>query len=62
MGKHDPAARLERLVRLLLAPGNAAVINGLDRDRRPGRNHTLARPRECMSFGPVERGLRCYRA
>ena len=28
--KHESAGRDERLFRLLLAPGNAAVIDGLD--------------------------------
>jgi hypothetical protein len=30
IAKHEPAARLERLFRLLLAPGDAAMIDGLD--------------------------------
>jgi hypothetical protein len=54
--KHQLAARVERQFRLLLAPENATVINGLD-DRRPGRQSTVARPRECTSPAPVEHSL-----
>lgn len=46
--KHQLTASVECRFQLLLAPENAAVIDGLD-DLPPGPSSTLARPRECMS-------------